>query len=1035
MSIAGVVMKEIDLTTRVPSFEGVYVAACFQTKRGDIDPFLVTSEAQFLRKTTLNETIEVGFDLGYYSVLAALQKTNKVWIKRVLGTGYLYGGVGVEVAGAVTDNVVIAAGEADPTAFIFIAEAFLLYAKDPGDWSDDIGFKLWVYRTNETIDVSEDIDYATNTLTVTQKWVDCEPVRLIVDSDGTFPTGLAKDTTYYTIKDTTTTVRLATSVANAIAGTAIDIVDINEITNGTATSTVLNSLMDSSGSFIIDGIVAGDVVENTTDDTFSTVVSVTDLHTLVLNNNIMVSGDDYIIYDMGGVTTSTIASKLVDSAADFVTDEIAVGDIVLNLTDSTTTTVSAIDSLTTLSVADDIMVSGDIYRIQKQNLITTGTTTSTVASNLVDSTADFVTDGILAGDVVENTMDDTFAVVTTVTDLHTLILDTDIMVSGDDYIIYDMGGVTTSTIASKLVDSAADFVTDEIAVGDIVLNLTDSTSTTVTAIDSLTTLSVADDYFISGDIYRIQKQNLITEGTTTSTVISSLVDSTADFVTDGILAGDVVENTMDDTFAVVTTVTNLTTLVLDDNLMTLGEGYIIYDMGGVTTSIIANKLVDTAADFVTDEIAVGDIVLNLTDSTSALVTVIDSLTTLTLDTDIMVSGDIYRIQKQGTITMIPLKEVKESGAFIIEVFKSTNENVPVETFTCSRVEGTKDGYGQNIYIEDRLQASEYIRALDNILVTNTVIPQAQATILYLDKGADGATVTDTQMIAAADAFSNKLDKSVTVFIDSGWATTAYQNAIANICADRQDSVAILSTTYASEISSSYLNDIVDYRNNTLNLGGSVGSYAALYSPHVKIRDKYNNRELYVSPDGYAAAAISYTAYNYEMWYPVSGFKRGILFNVIDLSRRFDEGELTYLYDNEVNPYRFYPGKGIMIWGQKTLYGIPSILDRLNTRLLLIILKPSIAEALETFVWDLNSVSTRAIAKNRVDNYMEGIKALEGVTDFYTVCDDTNNFATDIENHIMNLDLFIKPTPSLEYINFTTILTPEGMSFELAQTAV
>ena len=118
-----------------------------------------------------------------------------------------------------------------------------------------------------------------------------------------------------------------------------------------------------------------------------------------------------------------------------------------------------------------------------------------------------------------------------------------------------------------------------------------------------------------------------------------------------------------------------------------------------------------------------------------------------------------------------------------------------------------------------------------------------------------------------------------------------------------------------------------------------------------------------------------------------------------------------------------------------MYGIPSALDRLNPRLLLIVLEPAIAEALESFVWELNDEPTRAIAKNMVDNYMEGIKARRGVYDFYTVCDDTNNFETDIENHIMNLHLFVKPTPSLEFINYTTIITPLSMSFTLAQTAV
>lgn len=67
-----------------------------------------------------------------------------------------------------------------------------------------------------------------------------------------------------------------------------------------------------------------------------------------------------------GTTTATTANKLVDSGGDFSTDGLVeVGDTVINQTanPTTTTTVSAIDSDTTLSLADDIFTSGDEYRI------------------------------------------------------------------------------------------------------------------------------------------------------------------------------------------------------------------------------------------------------------------------------------------------------------------------------------------------------------------------------------------------------------------------------------------------------------------------------------------------------------------------------------------------------------------------------------------------------------------------------------------------------------------------------------------------
>ena len=64
-------------------------------------------------------------------------------------------------------------------------------------------------------------------------------------------------------------------------------------------------------------------------------------------------------------------------------------------------------------------------------------------------------------------------------------------------------GTTTSTTASKLVDSGADFVTDAVQVGDVVTNSTDTTHSYVTAVDSATTLSLNDDIFVSGENYDV----------------------------------------------------------------------------------------------------------------------------------------------------------------------------------------------------------------------------------------------------------------------------------------------------------------------------------------------------------------------------------------------------------------------------------------------------------------------------------------------------------------------------------------------------
>lgn len=63
-----------------------------------------------------------------------------------------------------------------------------------------------------------------------------------------------------------------------------------------------------------------------------------------------------------GTTDGTTTSKLVDSTQNF-TSTVEVGMIVKNTTDSTETYVTAVDSATTLSLNDDIFVSGEEYII------------------------------------------------------------------------------------------------------------------------------------------------------------------------------------------------------------------------------------------------------------------------------------------------------------------------------------------------------------------------------------------------------------------------------------------------------------------------------------------------------------------------------------------------------------------------------------------------------------------------------------------------------------------------------------------------
>lgn len=74
-----------------------------------------------------------------------------------------------------------------------------------------------------------------------------------------------------------------------------------------------------------------------------------------------------------GTTTSTTANKLVQSGQNF-SSTVNVGDIVRNTSDGTDTRVTAVDSNTVLSLADDIMETGEDFIIysQTRRVTTTG---------------------------------------------------------------------------------------------------------------------------------------------------------------------------------------------------------------------------------------------------------------------------------------------------------------------------------------------------------------------------------------------------------------------------------------------------------------------------------------------------------------------------------------------------------------------------------------------------------------------------------------------------------------------------------------
>ena len=100
---------------------------------------------------------------------------------------------------------------------------------------------------------------------------------------------------------------------------------------------------------------------------------------------------------------------------------------------------------------------------------------------------------------------------------------------------------------------------------------------------------------------------------------------------------------------------------------------------GSATATTANKLVDSTKDFSALGIQKGFIIYNTTDNTAALVTAVDSATTLSVSADVFASGETYVIyseaEKNGVLVFVG--DLGGSSADDIRVLTSGGDDVTI----------------------------------------------------------------------------------------------------------------------------------------------------------------------------------------------------------------------------------------------------------------------------------------------------------------------------------------------------------------------
>ena len=205
------------------------------------------------------------------------------------------------------------------------------------------------------------------------------------------------------------------------------------------------------------------------------------------------------------------------------------------------------------------------------------------------------------------------------------------------------------------------------------------------------------------------------------------------------------------------------------------------------------------------------------------------------------------------------------------------------------------------------------------------------------------------------------------------------------------------------------------------------NYAGVYYPWVKVVGN-TGRQTWVPPSVVIAHAIANNDAVASEWFAPAGLNRGGLSMVSGAEKKLRGPERDDLYDARINPIAHFTGQGFSVFGQKTLQGLPSALDRINVRRLLITVKKFIASASRFLVFEQNDVQTRNRFMNIVNPYLESIQQARGLTSFRVVMDDSNNTPDVIDRNRLVGQILLQPTRTAEFIVLDFVVLPTGASF-------
>jgi hypothetical protein len=162
------------------------------------------------------------------------------------------------------------------------------------------------------------------------------------------------------------------------------------------------------------------------------------------------------------------------------------------------------------------------------------------------------------------------------------------------------------------------------------------------------------------------------------------------------------------------------------------------------------------------------------------------------------------------------------------------------------------------------------------------------------------------------------------------------------------------------------------------------------------------------------------------WFAPAGLRRGVIDNALQIGYLMaqtgefqplgvNQGLRDVLYSNNVNPITFIPGTGITNFGNHTLQGTATALDRINVARLVAFIRGRLEIIGNQYLFEPNDTITRSAITAQITALMIDLVNKRGLYDYLVVCDLTNNTPATIDANELYVDIAIEPVKAVEFI--------------------